>query len=223
MILDLVDRFSKPARRLLALQKRLGKATEIANQVAARSASMAQRATNLYRRAVQGLDRAQDALQRGIRRSNLMIQRQVTQIRVATGLARTGFTGLGHAALLAGGMTAALAASTVLAGSAMLAPARQFEKFTTVLETTEGSAAAARQAMAWVQDFAVSTPYELDQVTAAFVQLRAYGLDPTNGLLRTLGDTSAAMGKDVMQAVEAVADAVTGENERLKEFGIQAS
>jgi len=30
------------------------------------------------------------------------------------------------------------------------------------------------------------------------------------------------MGKDINQAVEAIADAVTGENERLKEFGIKA-
>src|SRR5690606_25347562 len=32
-----------------------------------------------------------------------------------------------------------------------------------------------------------------------------------------------AMGKPLMQAVEAVAGAITGENERLKEFGIRAS
>jgi hypothetical protein len=31
------------------------------------------------------------------------------------------------------------------------------------------------------------------------------------------------MGKDMMQMIEAVADASTGEFERLKEFGIKAS
>lgn len=75
----------------------------------------------------------------------------------------------------------------------------------------------------WVSDFAAKTPYELAQVNAAFVKLRAYGLDPRNGLLKTLGDTSAAMGKPIMQSVEAIADAITGENERLKEFGIKGS
>tara|TARA_R110002050_G_scaffold269917_1_gene412414 strand:- start:37553 stop:39100 length:1548 start_codon:yes stop_codon:yes gene_type:complete len=100
--------------------------------------------------------------------------------------------------------------------------AAQFEKFQTILETTEGSSNAAKKAMEWVSDFATKAPFELDQVTGAFVKLRAYGLDPTNGLLTTLGDTSSAMGKDLMQAVEAIADAVTGENERLKEFGIKA-
>ena len=31
------------------------------------------------------------------------------------------------------------------------------------------------------------------------------------------------MGKPVLQAVEAISDAITGENERLKEFGIKGS
>ena len=100
--------------------------------------------------------------------------------------------------------------------------AAKFERFQTILETTEGSAAKARASMSWISRFAVKTPFELDQVTDSFVKLRAYGLDPTQGLLRTLGDTSSAMGKDLMQAVEAIADAVTGENERLKEFGVKA-
>lgn len=100
--------------------------------------------------------------------------------------------------------------------------AAQFEKFQTILVTTEGSNAAAKKAMDWISDFATKTPFELSQVTDAFVKLRAYGLDPTNGLLTTLGDTSSAMGKDIIQAVEAIADAVTGEYERLKEFGVKA-
>ena len=223
MVLELVDRATRPARRFMALQRRMGAAVERANRMARRSSQAAQRATDLYRRAVQGLARAQDAMQRGIRRSNDLIRRQVTQMRMATGLMRGGVMGMGRAALLAGGMMTAYAGTVGLAANAMLGPARQFEKFQTILTTTEGSAEAARKAMGWVQDFAVNTPFELDQVMQAFVQLRAYGLDPTNGLLRTLGDTSAAMGKDVIQAVEAIADAVTGENERLKEFGIKAS
>lgn len=99
----------------------------------------------------------------------------------------------------------------------------EFERFETILTTTEGSAEKARASMAWISGFASKTPYDLATVTEAFVKMRAYGLDPTNGLLQTLGDTSAAMGKDVIQAVEAMADAVNGENERLKEFGIKAA
>jgi len=99
--------------------------------------------------------------------------------------------------------------------------ASQFEKSETILNTLNmGDTAKSKKEMGWISDFAAKTPYELAEVTEAFVQLRSYGMEPMNGLLATLGDTSSAMGKPLKQAVEAIADAVTGENERLKEFGI---
>lgn len=99
--------------------------------------------------------------------------------------------------------------------------ASQFEKFETVLNTLNmGDTAKSKAEMSWISDFAAKTPYELAEVTEAFVQLRSFGMEPMQGLLETLGDTSSAMGKPLKQAVEAIADAVTGENERLKEFGI---
>ncbi len=132
-----------------------------------------------------------------------------------------------------GSLTRAAAGWAVTAGAAGAAASggffaqvvrvsSQFEQFAIILENTEGSAEAARRSMAWVQDFAKSTPFELDQVMQAYVALRSYGIDPTNGSLRVLGDTAAGMGKPVMQAVEMMADAMTGEFERLKEFGVRA-
>ena len=126
---------------------------------------------------------------------------------------------LGRTGLVAGGLAGV---GVELFRRTFVDTAAQFERFETVLTTIEGSSTKAKASMRWISDFAVKTPYELEQVTDAFVKLRAYGMDPTRGLLRSLGDTSAAMGKDLMQAVEAIADAVTGENERLKEFGIKA-
>lgn len=107
--------------------------------------------------------------------------------------------------------------------SALLGTAGEFEKFESVLTTLEGSSNKAKLSFAWIKEFAAKTPYLLTGVTDAFVKLRSYGIDPIGGTLKTLGDTSAAMGKPLMQAVEAMADAVVGENERLKEFGIRAS
>jgi len=101
--------------------------------------------------------------------------------------------------------------------------AGEFERFGSILETIEGSAEKARKSLDWVKEFAQTTPYELAEVTDAFVKMKSYGLNPLGDGLRTLGDTAAAMGKPLIQAVEAMADAVTGENERLKEFGIKAS
>jgi hypothetical protein len=122
------------------------------------------------------------------------------------------------------GATAAAAGLGAIFKTQFLDVAAQFEKFQTILETIEGSSEKAKASFQWISDFAAKTPYDLASVTEAFVKLKAYGIDPIkSGLLKTLGDTSAAMGKDVMDAVEAIADAVTGENERLKEFGIKAT
>jgi phage tail tape-measure protein len=99
----------------------------------------------------------------------------------------------------------------------------QFERFETILGTIEGSSSKAKQSMDWIEVFAAKTPYQLAEVTDAFVKMRSYGMDPMDGSLRTLGDTAAAMGKPLIQAIEALADAQTGEFERLKEFGVRAS
>jgi len=121
----------------------------------------------------------------------------------------------GKMALLGGGIG-------YLFKTQLIDTASEFENFAAVLKVVEGSSAGAEKALDWVSDFAATTPFNLDKVTEAYVQLRSYGLDPTNGLLRTLGDTASAMNKPLSMAVEAIADAVTGENERLKEFGIVA-
>jgi len=103
-----------------------------------------------------------------------------------------------------------------------LKTAESFEALRTRLETITGSAAKAEKAMSWITDFAARTPYEIEQVADAFTKLSAYGIDASRNI-GVLGDTAAAMGKSLDQAVEMFADAVTGEFERLKEFGIRAS
>jgi hypothetical protein len=143
-----------------------------------------------------------------------------------------GMGGAGGAAMasrMAGGVgTVAVAggAATVGVGFAgvksSINTGARFESYRASLKTIEGDFAKADRSMAWVQDFAKRTPYELDQVMAAFVQLKAYGMDPMDGTLRSLGDASSAMQKDVLTAVEMMADAQTGEFERLKEFGVRA-
>ena len=103
-----------------------------------------------------------------------------------------------------------------------LETAESFEALRTRLETITGSASRAEKAMSWITDFAAKTPYQLDEVADAFVKLSAYGIDASKNI-GVLGDTAAAMGKSLDQAVEMFADAITGEFERLKEFGIRAS
>ena len=100
---------------------------------------------------------------------------------------------------------------------------KQFQKLKSSLKTVTGSTKAAAQAFDLIEDFATSTPYELDQVVESFIKLKALGLDPSERALRSYGNTASAMGKSLNQMIEAVADASTGEFERLKEFGIKSA
>ena len=127
------------------------------------------------------------------------------------------------AGIMAGAAGAAMVTGFGLLGRSVLNTSAQFESYQATLETIEGSAEKARQSLDWIADFAKATPYDVAQITESFVKLKAYGIDPiANDTLRILGDTGSAMGKTLDQAVEAFADASTGEFERLKEFGIKA-
>lgn len=100
--------------------------------------------------------------------------------------------------------------------------AASFESMSVSLETVTGSAEKATMAMAGIQEFAKNTPFQVAEITSAFIKLKALGIAPTEDSLRSFGNTSSAMGKSLDQMIEAVADASTGEFERLKEFGIKA-
>lgn len=137
-------------------------------------------------------------------------------------------TGIGRVVKTAGKAAAVLSGVGIAAagflGKSLLDTASQFEQFKTQLTTIEGSSEKAQKSLDWIADFAKKTPYELAEVTDAFVKMKSYGLDPIDGnFMESIGNMASGMGKSIDQAVEAVADAVTGENERLKEFGIKAS
>lgn len=99
---------------------------------------------------------------------------------------------------------------------------REFDVLNAQLITATGSAENAAIAFEAIQDFASNTPYDLQQVTEGFTKLVNLGLTPSEAALTSYGNTASAMGKDLNQLIEAVADAATGEFERLKEFGIRA-
>lgn len=124
-----------------------------------------------------------------------------------------------YAALRGGAIVAILAAAIAPVVSAQ----REFDKLNASLVTATGSADKAAEAFAAIQVFATETPFGLNESTEAFIKMRNLGLDPSERALRSYGNTAAAMGKDLNQMVEAVADAATGEFERLKEFGIKAN
>ncbi|WP_434340185.1 tape measure protein [Motilimonas cestriensis] len=72
----------------------------------------------------------------------------------------------------------------------------RFEKLDTQMKSLMGSIEAGERATQWVQDFAKNTPYQLDGVTAAFVKMKAFGLDPMDGSMQAIADQVAKLGGD---------------------------
>lgn len=97
-----------------------------------------------------------------------------------------------------------------------------FERFEAVLTNALGSRSAARQALDQLQQFADTTPFQIDELTDSYVKLVNRGFKPTQDQLTQIGDLAASQGKSFDQLVEAILDAQTGEFERLKEFGVRA-
>ncbi|HIA4954688.1 tail tape measure [Salmonella phage vB_SenS_Psm140] len=120
------------------------------------------------------------------------------------------------------GLAAVVAATAYKAAQELVESQRQLDKMSASLKTLTGSTQGAKQALSILQDFARDTPYGLEQAVEGFRKLVALGLTPSEEALRSYGNTASAMGKDLNQMIEAVADASTFEFERLKEFGIKA-
>ncbi|MFQ9234882.1 MAG: hypothetical protein ACLU3W_10180 [Bacteroides ovatus] len=100
---------------------------------------------------------------------------------------------------------------------------KEFAKYEAVLRNTLQSQEKAAAAMKMLQQLAADTPGSLQEWTEAYIKLINRGIKPTTSELTNMGDLAASQGKSVDQLIEAILDAMTGENERLKEFGIKAS
>jgi hypothetical protein len=97
-----------------------------------------------------------------------------------------------------------------------------WEKYEAVLGNSLGTQAEAQKSMKMIEKIAANTPFSVNELTDSYVKLVNYGIKPTEGEITQLGDLASSVGKPFGQLAEAIADAVSGENERLKEFGITA-
>lgn len=149
-------------------------------------------------------------------RAGIAAEGAASRVQSLSGVLRA-IAGLGIPGVLAG-----IAAGFVALGIAGLEAAAKVEKFQANLLTMTKSTTAMRSAWAGLVEFANKTPFTLDQSVEGFTKLRALGLATSEAIMMSYGNTAAAMGKTMSQMVEAVADATTGEFERLKEFGIKA-
>jgi hypothetical protein len=97
-----------------------------------------------------------------------------------------------------------------------------YESLVSALVGVEGSAGRAQAKMGELQAFADKSAVPVDQVVRAYTRLKAMSLDASEETIRAFGDIAASVpGKTITDFVEAVADGVMGETERLKEFGIK--
>jgi hypothetical protein len=112
--------------------------------------------------------------------------------------------------------------ATAFVGKQITDTITKFETLEASLRTVTGSADKASVAFGFIEKFAAETPFQLEEVVDAFIKLKSLGLTPSEEALTSYGNTATAMGKSLNQMIEAVADATTGEFERLKEFGIKS-
>lgn len=99
---------------------------------------------------------------------------------------------------------------------------KKYQKIDASLVTVTGSYQKASMAMMRIEDLTKNTPFQLEEVSNSFIKLANMGLKPSERAIISYGNTAAAMGKQLDQMIEAVADAAVGEFERLKEFGIKS-
>jgi len=86
-----------------------------------------------------------------------------------------------------------------------------------------GDAGRAGVAFQQLTQFSLQYGESIDKLAEGFTGLAVRGINPTMERLKAYASFAAAIpGKDVGQFVEAVADTIVGEYERLQEFGIKA-
>lgn len=146
---------------------------------------------------------------------------RITGASAASGTMSSILGGMIGAGVVAG--IAGLGLTVVGVGKSIIEATATVESFKASLTTVLGDAGKAGAAFDTLAQFAAKTPFSLDQAVDGFIKLKALGLTPSEEAMSSYGNTASAMGKDLNQMIEAVADASTGEFERLKEFGIKAS
>lgn len=133
------------------------------------------------------------------------------------------FAGVKGAALAFVGTATALAGAAALIGRQMITATKTYQGFMAQLQTSTGSVENAKLAFQALQDFATTTPFSMNQATEAFLLLVNRGLDPSEKSLRALGNTASAMNRTILEVTEGVAQAVSGQYDRLQSLGIGVS
>ena len=93
-------------------------------------------------------------------------------------------------------------AATIAVGKAISTVNARFESLRVTLNKIEGGAEGGLRALNFIKGFAETTPFTVETLTKAFIQLQTSGVTPTVKLLTTLGDAASIAIRPV-EALEA--------------------
>jgi hypothetical protein len=139
-----------------------------------------------------------------------------------------GFVSLSNVGVRAGARIGASLAAAFTVGAAIALGKKifditaEFQKFEAVLTNTLGSQKQAEGAMIAIQQAGAKTNFSVQELTESYVKFANRGIKLSQAELLKLADIANSTGKSFDQLTEAALDSFTGENERLKEFGITA-
>lgn len=101
-------------------------------------------------------------------------------------------------------------AAVARAGGGLLRTIHETERLRAVMEGVMGSAEAAEDSFDFILDFTTATPFQVDQVTEAFIRLNGAGIEPTTELLTEVGDFAATFGANIADMIEGIQNAGRG-------------
>lgn len=132
-------------------------------------------------------------LRRGLASANQRIQQSTSRMRGAFGRLGNTITALGKRfATLRGGMIAVAGVAAIAAGKGIANVNARFQDLELTLETVFGGMEEGQAAMDFISTFAQRTPFDIETLSRAFIQLGGAGIQPTEELLTTFGDAAAA-------------------------------
>jgi len=115
--------------------------------------------------------------------------RNLSDMEKATNGAERALTNLTRAAV---GLVALDKIGNVAKG--ILDTNRAMEALRAQLVAVTGSAVGAQRAFSFIQNFATSTPYEIDGLTKAFIMLQNYGIKPTKQVMEAVTNQASKLG-----------------------------
>jgi tape measure domain-containing protein len=71
---------------------------------------------------------------------------------------------------------------------------REMEALQAQLESVEGSAAKASESFSRIQQFATTTPFQIQDLTKTFIRLKNFGIDPTNDVMLAITNQASKLG-----------------------------